>query len=168
MPPLSHSLIKLLQTLDMMRRSGFLAGCVCSPAQMITWTGPSKVTFFVTQLQSVPLSQAVNLCSHKPGSLYPCLCKARHRSDVIKHLLKVSHSPVDPPLPCRQRSRSAVEFPPILKLCVCVRVRVSDSEQGAICLLAAASPGGWDVHPGKRGAAVWVGPATGDKPPASG
>lgn len=51
-------------------------GCVCSPAQMITWTGPSKVTFFVTQLQSVPLSQAVNLCPHKPGSLYPCLCKS--------------------------------------------------------------------------------------------
>lgn len=67
-------------------------------AQMITQANPSKVTFLVTQLQSVPLSQAVNLCSPKPASLYPCLCKACRQTDVIKHLLKVSHSPMDIPL----------------------------------------------------------------------
>lgn len=85
--------------------SGWLAACICGPAQMIKWAGPSKVTFFVTQLQSVPLSEAVNLCFHKPGSLYPCLCKTHRQGNVIKHLLKVSHSPVDP-LACRQRRKS--------------------------------------------------------------
>lgn len=57
--------------------SGCLAACVCGPAQMIKWAGPSKVTFCVTQLQSVSLSEAVNLCFHPPGSLYASLCKAK-------------------------------------------------------------------------------------------
>lgn len=106
--------------------SGCLAACVCSPAQMIKWAGPSKVTIFVTQLQSVPLSEAVNLCFHKPGSLYPCLCKAHHQGNVIKHLLKVSHFPMDPPLLCRQRKRSCstVNFSPNFNRWWCVSVSV--------------------------------------------
>lgn len=155
--------------------SGCLAACVCGPAQMIKWAGPSKVTFFVTQLQSVPLSEAVNLCFHQPGSLYPCLCKAHHQGNVIKHLLKVSHSPVEPPLTCRQKRRSCSTvrfYPQILandadvSVCIKLCVYVPDSDQGGICLLAAASPGGWDVDPRTRAAALWVGPATGNKPAA--
>lgn len=45
-------------------------------------------------------------------------------------------------------------------------VYVPDSDQGGICLLAAASPGGRDIDPGKRAAALRVRPATGDKPAA--
>lgn len=48
----------------------------------------------MTQLQSVPLSQAVNLCSHKLDLLYSSLCADRHQSQVIKHLVRVSLSVV--------------------------------------------------------------------------
>lgn len=48
--------------------------------------------------------------------------------------------------------------------CVCV----SDPDQRTVCLLAPASPAGRDSHPGQRGAAVRVCPATGDQPPSLG